>query len=85
MITVNIKNSQDKLSPFFADGGFNERINKVQRRVFDSLFEDLHCNNPEHKEFENVITASLSEQGPYFKIEKVCCSEFEMRIKNAVM
>jgi hypothetical protein len=84
MIIVNIKQPEDKRSPFYADGGFNERINNVQRRVFDSLFEDLHCNNPEHKEFENVITASLSEQ-PYFKIEKVCCSDFEARIKNAVM
>ena len=82
VITIKIKtDGQDEVP---STGGFSERIMEMQRRIFQNLFEGLHCEHEEHRDFENVITASIKDQ-PLFQIEKICCKDFEDAIKKAVM
>ena len=82
VITIRIKNDGQDEVP--STGGFSERIMEMQDRIFQNLFAGLECANADHRHFENIITASIKEQ-PLFQIEKICCSEFETVIRNAVM
>ena len=82
VITIKIKkDGQDEVP---STGGFSERIMEMQHRIFQNLFEGLQCEHEEHRNFENVITASIKDQ-PLFQIEKICCKDFEAAIKKAVM
>lgn len=83
MISFIIKkdDGQDQTAPA---GGVSKRISNLQRRVFETLFDGLECDHEAHRDFENVIVASMSEKPP-FRIEKICCEDFRRKIKEAVM
>ena len=81
MITIKILDEGKQSSSQVP--GFAARMIELQTRVFETLFEDLHCDNSAHKHFENIITVNVKET-PIFRIQQVCCTDFEMKIKKAV-
>ena len=82
MITIKIVGEKRDLSS--ENSGFAARIIELQTHVFETLFEGLHCDNLAHKDFENIIIVNTNE-APIFKIQQVCCRDFEMKIIKAVM
>jgi hypothetical protein len=77
-----MKDTTEWESPFSDE--IKPPILNLQRRLFNYLFEGLVCDNQAHKDFSNVIIATLTEQ-PSFKVEKICCRDFELKIRNSIM
>ena len=82
MIKVTYQTRQTSRTPF-RPNLLDEQIIKLRRPRFDAVLADLKCSNSEHSEFENIITVNLSPS-EYLIVEKICCSQFEERIKNAL-
>jgi hypothetical protein len=82
MIIITVHKEGREKNPF--GDRFKGQIMDMERRVYETLFEGLECDNEDHKDFDNIIQADFKEQ-PAFKIEKICCRDFEMKIRKAVM
>lgn len=80
MISINYQTLQASRAPL-RPNLMDEQIIKLRRGRFDAALSELECSNSEHSEFENIITVNLSPS-EYLIIEKICCSEFEQRIKT---
>ena len=82
MITVNYKlhkESQNSFSLTLLD----EEVIKLRRPRFDAILNQLRCDYSEHSDFENIMTVNVSPT-ECFLIEKMCCAEFEEKIRNAL-
>jgi hypothetical protein len=82
MIKINYQTLQASRTPF-RPNLLDEQIIKLRRPRFDAVLADLNCSNSEHSEFENVITINVSPS-EYLIVEKICCPQFEQRIKNTL-
>jgi hypothetical protein len=82
MIKINYQTLQAS-RPSVRPNLLDEQIIKLRRPRFDAALADLKCGNSEHFDFENIITVNLSPS-EYLIVEKICCSQLEERIKNAV-
>ena len=82
MISITVHKATREKNPF--GDRFKGQVMDMERRVYETLFEGLECDNQDHHGFENVIEANFMEQPP-FRIEKICCKDFEMKIRKAVM
>jgi hypothetical protein len=82
MIIITVRNEAREKNPF--GERFKGKIMDMEKRVYESLFEGLECDNEAHRDFDNVILANFKEQPP-FRIEKICCKAFELKIRKAVM
>lgn len=82
MIIISVRNKTQEKNPF--GERFKGQIMDMEKRVYESLFEGLECDNEDHRDFDNIIQANFTEQPP-FRIEKICCKDFELKIRKAVM
>lgn len=82
MIKINYQTLQASRNPL-RPNLLEEEIIKLRRPRFDGALADLECTNSDHSGFENVITVNVSPS-EYVTVEKICCSEFEQRIRNAL-
>ena len=49
---------------------------------WEPLYEELVCDNPDHAGFENEVLIFCDLQNPSSRILKVCCAEFEQKIRD---
>jgi hypothetical protein len=82
MIIITVHKQAREKNPF--GERFKGKIMDMERRVYENLFEGLECDNQAHRDFDNVIEADFEQQPP-FKIEKICCEEFALKIRKSVM
>lgn len=83
MITPRYQTQLTSQYPF-GPNLLEEQILKLRRPRFDAVLAELKCHNSEHSDFENIVTVNVSP-AEYLIIEKICCLEFEERIRNALM
>jgi hypothetical protein len=80
---IRIKIVDERNIPDSDKTGYAARMIELQRQAFEMLFEDLSCDNAAHKDFENTILANVTHK-PILTIQRVCCRDFEMRIKRTL-
>jgi hypothetical protein len=65
-------------------GIIDEYLIKRRRPRFDAILSNLHCEEDEHRDFENVITINLSPE-EYFVIDKVCFQAFASKVEGMLL
>lgn len=83
MMTVKYVTDDGRKS-CFRPNVLEQQIIKLKRPSFDAFFSELICENKDHCNFENVVEVNVSPN-QYFRIEKTCCFDFELKIKNAAI